>query len=256
MKQLCFHESLADYSLFIYSRGLVLIYLLIDVDDIIITGNSPLHFYQLISHMGRLFSMKDLGLLHYFFGIKATQTSLGLHLCQSKYVTGLLGRTKFLDSKPMTTLAVSDYRLSIFDGDLLLNPTEYRSVVGALQYFVVNQVCQYMHRPTSTHWIAVKRILRNLKSISTHGLLYSPGSMTLQAYCDANYAGDPNDRRSTGGSCLFLGPNLISCSSKKQGGVSRSSTEAEYRQLAYTAATISWFRSIFKDLQPQNISLI
>ena len=105
-----------------------------------------------------------------------------------------------------------------------------------------------MHRPTIAHWCAVKRILRYLKGTTTHGLLYSSGSMELQAFSDADYAGDPDDRVSTGGSCIFIGPNLISWSSKKQKGVSRSSTEAECRQLAYTAATLSWFRSLFKDL--------
>ncbi|KAH9673545.1 retrovirus-related pol polyprotein from transposon RE1 [Citrus sinensis] len=250
LEQLGFHESLADYSLFIYSHDSVLLYLLIYVDDILITGNSSYHISQMIHHMSKLFSMKDLGPVHYFLGIEATQTAMGLHLCQTKYILDLLHRTEFLHSKPMTTPAVSGRRLSLFDGDLLSNPTEYRSVVGALQYltitrpdisFAVNQVCQYMHHPTIAHWCAVKRILRYLKGTTTHGLLYSSGSMELQAFSDADYAGYPDDRVSTGGSCIFIGLNLISWSSKKQKGVSRSSTEAEYRQLAYTAATLSWF---------------
>ena len=107
----------------------------------------------------------------------------------------------------MTTLVVSSCRLSMFSGDLLSNSTEYCSVVGALQYFTitrlnisfaVNQVCQYMHCPTTAHWCAVKHILRYLKGITTHGLLYSSSSMELQAFYDADYAGDPDDRRSTG----------------------------------------------------------
>jgi hypothetical protein len=95
----------------------------------------------------------------------------------------------------------------------------------------------------------VKRILRYLQGTSTHGLFYTSGALTVAAYSDSDYAGDPDDRRSTGGYCLYLGSNLVSWSSKKQRGVSRSSTEAEYRQLAYTAAALSWFRSLFRDLQ-------
>ena len=72
--------------------------------------------------------------------------------------------------------------------------------------------------------------------------------MELQAFSDADYAGDPDDCRSTRGSCIFIGPNLISWSSKKQKGVSCSSTEAEYRPLVYIAATLTWFQSLFKDL--------
>ncbi|BBG97002.1 transposable element gene [Prunus dulcis] len=105
-----------------------------------------------------------------------------------------------------------------------------------------------MHQPTTAHWLAVKRILRYLNGTLTYGLFYSPSTLFLSAFSNANYEGNPDDRRSTGGYCVYLGTNLISWSSKKQRGVSRSSTEAEYRQLAYTAATLSWFRALFLDL--------
>ena len=115
--------------------------------------------------------------------------------------------------------------------------------------FAVNQVCQFMHRPTNVHWVAVKRILRYLKHSYDHGVVYHRGSLHVVAYLDADYARDPNNRYSTGGYEIFLGPNLISWSSKKQKTISRSSTEAEYRQLAYTAAELSWLRSLFRDLR-------
>ena len=90
--------------------------------------------------------------------------------------------------------------------------------------------------------------MRYLKSTPTHGLFYQPGSLRLEAYSDADYAANPDDRRSTGGYCIYLGYNPISWRAQKHRTVSRSSTEAEYRQLAYTAAEISWLRSLLKDL--------
>ncbi|CAL9007689.1 unnamed protein product [Prunus brigantina] len=178
---------------------------------------------------------------------------------QNAFLHGYLDeeRVNMHEAKPVPTPALSGRRLSISDGDPLPDPTEYRSTVGALQYltltrpdiaFAVNQVCQFMHQPTTAHWLAVKRILRYLNGTLTHGLFYSPSTLFLSAFSDADYAGNPDDRRSTGGYCVYLGTNLISWSSKKQRGVSRSSTEAEYRQLAYTAATLSWFRALFQDL--------
>ncbi|XP_024156283.1 uncharacterized mitochondrial protein AtMg00810-like [Rosa chinensis] len=204
--------------------------------------------------------MKDLGPLHYFLGIEVQRQSHGLSLTQTKYVTDLLKCTNMIDAKPITSLAASGKRLSIHEGTLLSDPTQNRNTVGALQYltlirpdiaFAVNQVCKYMHRPTTytLHWVAVKRILCYLKHTPTHGLFYQPSSLSITAFSDADYAGDLDDRHSTGGYCVYLGKNIISWSSKTQCTVSRSSTETEYRQLAYIAVEISWLRYLFKDLQ-------
>ena len=201
--------------------------------------------------------MKDLGLLHFFLGLEAIYSFGGLYLTQTKYTMDLLHRTKFQDVKPISSPAHTGQKLSLYDGDPLPDPTEYRSVVGALQYltltcldiaFAVNQMCQFMHQPTTTHWIAVKRILHYLKSTPTHGLFHQPSSLRLEAYSDADYARNPNDHRSTGGYCIYLGYNPISWSAKKHHTVSRLSTEAKYHQLAYTTAEISWLRSLLKDL--------
>ncbi|BFG40530.1 hypothetical protein CerSpe_268040 [Prunus speciosa] len=255
--QLGFHESQNDYSLFVYNHQGVYLILLIYVDDILITGNDQEQISHLIRRLGTLFSMKDLGKLHYFLGIEVTYDGDCMYLTQSKYALDLLQRTKFVDAKPISTPVSSGQKLSAFVGEPHSDPETYRSIVGALQYltitrpdlsYAVNQVCQFMHAPRSTHWLAVKRILRYVKFSYDHGLAYKPGGLHLSAFSDADYAGDPDSRHSTGGYCVYLGPNLISWSSKKQKTVSRSSTEAEYRQLAYTAAELSWLRSLFCDL--------
>lgn len=73
--------------------------------------------------------------------------------------------------------------------------------------------------------------------------------MEIKAYTDADWAGNPNDRRSTTGFVVFLGSNPVSWSSKKQHTVSRSSTEAEYRAMATTTAEVVWIQQLLKDLQ-------
>ena len=100
-----------------------------------------------------------------------------------------------------------------------------------------------------THYAAVLRILRYLKGTLFHGLFYFVQSpLILRAFSDADWAGDPTDRRSTIGYCFLLGSSLISWRTKKQTHVARSSTEAEYRALADTTSELLWLRWLLKDL--------
>jgi hypothetical protein len=161
------------------------------------------------------------------------------------------------ESKTYRAPCVVGTKMSKFVGDILLDPTEYRHIVGALQYvtltrpgiaYSVNQLCQHMHNPTSVHFTATKRVIRYLKGSIDYGLYYCRSSLTINAYYDANWAGNPNDRRSTTRYGIFLGSNLISWSAKKQTMVSHFSTEAEYRSMCLTTAEMYWIRMLLKEL--------
>ena len=150
LEELGFQASMADSSLFIFHNGPTVIYLLIYVDDILVTGNNPSHISTFIQQLGHKFSMKDLGPLHYFLGMEITRKPTAMHLTQSKYILDLLKRTEMTDAKPLSTPAIPGRKLSLFEGEPLEDGTNFRSVVGALQYllftrpdiaFAVNQVC-------------------------------------------------------------------------------------------------------------------
>ena len=96
-----------------------------------------------------------------------------------------------------------------------------------------------MQFPTTTHLEPAKRVLRYVRGTFSHGIYFSRGPLTLTAFTDADWVGDPFDRKSTTGFMVFLGSNPISWSSKKQSTVSRSSIEAECRALATTAVELS-----------------
>ncbi|GKD60170.1 putative RNA-directed DNA polymerase [Tanacetum coccineum] len=269
-----FKGSKTDPSLFIYSRGHTLLYILVYVDDIIVTGNNKGTIDNIISQLGSAFALKDLGPLNYFLGIEIVPHVSDILLSQKKYILELLQSAGLSNCNPVSSPMVTSSSLSLDDSTAFSNPVKYRQVVGSLQYvtlsrpdiaFAVNKVCQYMHAPTENHWSAVKRILRYLHGTVEHGMLIrrSSGSTlqaftdvlwkgnpdtSLEAFSDADWAGDSDDRRSTGGFAIYLGSNLISWTARKQRTVSRSSTEAEYKALADTVAELTWLQALLHEL--------
>jgi histone deacetylase 1/2 len=260
LHQLGFVSSKADTSLFIFSRSGVHIYMLVYVDDIVIAGSTPEVVDRLVRSLSDSFPIKDLGKLDYFLGLEASYNSGGMTITQRKYALDLLHRVNMENCNSTTTPLPTSERLSSATGTLLGadDSFRYRSVVGGLQYltltrpdisFAVNKVCQFLSQPTDVHWEAVKRILRYVKGTLNTGLSFRKSSSTgISIFTDADWAGCVDDRRSTSGYVVFVGPNLISWSSKKQPIVSRSSTEAEYKALANGAAEAIWIESLLKEL--------
>lgn len=202
----------SDSSLFVRHTPSSTTYLLVYVDDIIITGSDPSYISSFTQSLDLQFSLKDLDNLSFFLGIEVSRVGSGMHLSQTSYIRDLLTRTKMTDCKPSPSPVDTTFRLSkhgeTFDFDY---PSLFRSIVGALQYatitrleisFSVSRVCQYMQNPTLDHWKAVKRILRYLKGSLTHGISITPS--TINVYCDAGWAADPDDRRSHHGFAVYM----------------------------------------------------
>ena len=260
LMELGFSTFVADSSLFILKNRDVTIYMLIYVDDIIIVSSSDQATERLIQQLKINFAVKDLGDLEYFLGIEVKKASNGIILTQRRYALDLLKKANMENCKPMSTPMGSATKLFKEQGTLLSIEEQfnYRSTVGALQYltmtrpdlaFAVNKVCQYLHTPTDAHWSAVKRILRYVKGTLDLGIrIQKSPTMLLSGFSDVDWAGCPDDRRSTSGFAVFLGANLISWSSRKQATVSRSSTEAEYKAIAHLTAEMIWIKSLLKKL--------
>ncbi|XP_059436364.1 uncharacterized mitochondrial protein AtMg00810-like [Corylus avellana] len=133
---------------------------------------------------------EDLSRLHFFLGIEATWTTDGLQLSQQSTVGSL----------------------------------QYLSLTWLDIAFAVNKVSQFMQDPRETHWFTVKQILRYLKATIDHTLCIHKCSFNeIIAYSNSNWAGCPDDHKSTSGYCVFLGRNMLSWSYKKQPTMSYSS---------------------------------
>ncbi|KAK9075210.1 hypothetical protein SSX86_003531 [Deinandra increscens subsp. villosa] len=252
-----FSCSKADPSLFVFRKNTSILYLLVYVDDLIITGNQEDLVTRFITRLNKEFATKDLGNLHYFLGLQASHTPKGLFLNQANYATDIIERAKLTDAKPVST-PMSTGLVLTSDGDPFEDATLYRSLVGALQYltitrpdisYSVNQVSQFLQSPTKTHFQAVKRIIRYIKGTFEYGLMFcKPTHTDILGYSDSDWARCIETRRSTHGYSIFLGGNLVSWSAKKQPTVSRSSCEAEYRAMANAAAEIIWLTHILREL--------
>jgi hypothetical protein len=156
-----FRNSHSNTSLFIFHSAPHVLYLLVYVDDIIVTGSNDTVLSQFVSSLAKRFSRKDLGDLSYFLGVEVISHKHGLLLSQRRYITDLLTRLHMHEAKPvLTPLPSSASAISLKLGSLIPDPTIYREVVGSLQYlsltrpdvsFAVNKLSQFMHSPTDTH---------------------------------------------------------------------------------------------------------
>jgi hypothetical protein len=253
-----FVEAKSDTSLFVYHRGSEVAYLLLYVDDIVLTASSPSLLRRIISALQQEFSMKDLGKLHHFLGMQVQPCAGGLFLSQRQYMMDILARAGMAECKPCSTPVDTNPKIAATDGAPVADATDYRSLAGALQYltftrpdiaYAVQQVCLHMHDPREPHLAALKRILRYVRGTLHLGLQLRPSPVTdLVVYTDADWAGCPDTRKSTSGYAVFLGDNLVSWSSKRQTTVSRSSAEAEYRAVANGVAEASWLRQLLLEL--------
>ncbi|KAK1415538.1 hypothetical protein QVD17_31321 [Tagetes erecta] len=253
-----FRRSSSDNSLFIYNQGGNRAFLLLYVDDIVLTASNVQLLQSIIKTLSREFAMTDLGTLHHFLGITATRSDKGLFLSQASYTRDILHRASMTNCKPCVTPVDTSAKLSATDGAVLPDATLYRTLAGALQYltftrpditYAVQQVCLFMHAPREPHFAFMKRILRYLSGTIDYGMWLVPSPIhSLTAYSDADWGGCPDSRRSTSGYCVFLGENLISWSSKRQPTISRSSAEAEYRGVANAVAETTWLRNLLFEL--------
>ena len=133
----------------------------------------------------------------------------------------------------------------------------FASMIGSLLYLFASRpdimfnVCmcaRFQANPKESHISAVKRIMRYLLGTINLGLWYPKNSFyNLIGYSDSDFAGCKIDKKSTSGTCHFIGSALVSCHSKKQNNVALSTTEAEYISAISCCAQILWMKQQISD---------
>eukprot|EP00253_Pinus_taeda_P021899 PITA_21899 len=214
-----FQRSPSNANLYIKHTGDDILFVVVYVDDLIITGSSVHLINGIKQDLCRTFDMTDLGLLHYCLGIEVWQTENHIFLSQSKYAKNLVDRFRMQDCKPTTTPMEPGLKLSAQSSSLPVDETLFRQLVGNLIYltatrpdisFAVSYISRFMSAPKADHWIAAKRVLRYVRDTSDYGLLYTRNSdPILSAYTDSDWAGSIDDRKSTVGYVFSLGSGVV-----------------------------------------------
>ena len=147
-------------------------------------------------------------------------------------------------------------KLSSKDTSALVDEKKYKKLVGSLIFlcntrldlcYVVGVLTHFSNLPWQNHWQARMRLLKYLKGTLEYGITYGKGS-TLIGFCNSDWAGDSDSRKSVSGYCFTLGSGVLSWISKKQPTMAQSSTEAEYKAACFGACEAVWLRRIFFDL--------
>ncbi|KAG5878979.1 hypothetical protein JTB14_002372 [Gonioctena quinquepunctata] len=174
-----------------------------------------------------------------------------LFLNQNAYARKILKKYRMSECNAVTTpcegMSNKDHEEGLVDDEV-----PYRQAVGSLMYlmmatrpdifYAVSVVAESLEKPSVTNWKAVKRILKYLKGTLDYGLLYRAEFKLkeLEAYCDADYGGDLNTRRSRTGIVCKYSAGAITWASQKQKSVVLSTTEAEYVAASEGTKEVIW----------------
>ncbi|XP_019092930.1 PREDICTED: uncharacterized protein LOC109129333 [Camelina sativa] len=258
LKEYGFVQSLSDYSLFVFDKGGIRINLLIYVDDMIVTSNSVEALTIFKAYLASCIKMKDLGALKYFLGIEVSRSSQGFYLSQHKYALEIIADAGLLGCKPDSFPLEQNHNLALSTSPLLSQPEPYRRLIGRLIYlgatrpdlaYSVQFLAQFMKTPREDHWEAAIRVVRYLKGNPGQGILLNAKSnFQLTGWCDSDHSGCRLTRRSVSGYFIQLGTSPVSWKTKKQKTVSMSSTEAQYRAMAYITKELIWLKIVLHDL--------
>eukprot|EP00253_Pinus_taeda_P029055 PITA_29055 len=225
------HFDLDDATLFVKKVGKTVVYLVVYVDDLLMTGNNESYIASIKKELGKTFEMTDLGYVHYYLGIEVTQHPKSIFLSQKKYIGDLLNRFGMTEGNPLTTPMEQNLKLTSIEGKEFEDATKYRQLIGSLNYLT------YQTKHFICYWNPLQVYAKAL----------------LIGYSDSDFDGDKETGVSTSGYAMSLGSGAVSWRSRKQSVPADSTTEAEYVAAAEATKEIVWLRKILEDLQVKQV---
>ncbi|CAM8880461.1 unnamed protein product [Rhodiola kirilowii] len=246
-----------DKTLFVKHTRSDFIIAQIYVDDIVFGSSNQKTVDKFVEQMQSEFKMSMVGEMCYFLGLQVKQKADGIFISQSKYARNLIKKFDLAKASHKRTPVATHVKITKDEAGTSVDQTLYRSVIGSLLYLMASRpdiahsvgVCaRYQANPNENHLMNVKRIIRYVCGTSNYGLWYTKNTNScLVGYCDADWAGNAEDRKSTSGGCFFLGNNLVSWFSKKQNSISLSTTDAEYIASRSCCTQMLWMKQMLEE---------
>ena len=191
--------------------------------------------------------------------IHRDQSSKSITVNQRGYITRILERFGLSEANPVSSPLEPTLKLtgsSDCSEERFTGP--YREAIGCLNYlstisrpditFAVNSLARFSNSPTKTHWSCVKRVIRYLKGTIDFGITFSGSDLSLVGYCDSDWGGELDERRSTSGYVFSLNDGPIAWGSRLQSFSELSSAGAEYVALSEGLIECLWLRPFLTSL--------
>lgn len=256
-----FRRLLSDECVYEYGEGTAKVYIFIYVDDILVVGNHS-NVLAVKDILLTLFEMRDLGEVSSFLGVKFNLGEGKMFLSQELYTKTLLQRFGMENAKATKTpLLKSDVVYCEQSSHLFEDLRTYKAVIGGLLFLAqrtrpdiassVGLLARMASSPTVQAWTGLKRVMRYLVGTAHLGLEYDVRGKdeALVMYCDADWAGDQKDRKSTSGFVIFLYGCPVVWYSKKQGCVAMSTSEAEFIAISDGMKEAKWMIGLLEELE-------
>jgi hypothetical protein len=262
LKNIEFMKNEADPSVYVAQVGNVKFFIVVHVDDLILVCNDQNKLLHINEELNQKFEVKDLGELHFFLGMEVERNCDERLLCinQIKYLKEILKRFGMEECKPIGVPFDPKVKLQRnMNGNDESKGFPYQKAVGSLMYAMlctrhdlacsISVLSQHMVNPNMEHWMAIKRIFRYLQgTLQTKLQFGATPSKEVLGYCDADWGGDLEDKRSTIGFVFMIGGGAISWSSKRQPTIALSTTEAEYMANTQAIKETIWITKLMMDL--------
>ena len=231
------------------------------VDDNLILSDSLDLVNKTKKELSSRFEMTDLGDINWILNMEVTRDrpKWTIRLSQSQYIENILERHGMADCKPAATPMEVNLKLEKLNA-AEVDVTEYQQLIGSLMYgslgthfnitHEVGILSCHNHTPGKQHHTAVKQVFRYLRGASDHDVLFN-GKSSVEGpniYSDADWAGNPINRKSISGYTAILFGAANSWSSKKQSIVTLSSTEAEYIAAACATQEATWIQTFLSEI--------